>query len=150
MPGLSFSPVSTHFYEIWGKCSGIARCLYAYRRVHTHTHSIETERDWESSLSPADGPEAKVSIQEAAWNRGGYCAEAQADQSHTEDEDHWCIIPTLGGSHAEWAVLIQPHRWRKQGSWPRPHNEGRAKGGAQANLTLRPPCYFSPLSTLFT
>ena len=34
-----------------------------------------------------------------------------------------------------------------QESWPRPHSLGRARMGAQASLTLRPPCCFSVVHT---
>lgn len=52
------------------------------------------------------------------------------------------VLPLLVAAMQTRAVLTQLHRWRKQGSWPKPHSQGRATMGAQASLTLRPPSYF--------
>ena len=70
----------------------------------------------------------------------------------TENEDPWSTVPALSDNPAESGLFFQHHRWREwswkmQGSWPRPRIPGRARMGAQASLTLRPPCCFSAAHT---
>lgn len=59
--------------------------------------TAETDCDWWNAVSSADGPAQSQHPKDRLEQ--GYLA--RADQSHAEDEDHWFVIPALGGSHAE-------------------------------------------------